>query len=215
MRRVIRTIWRYRVRLLACLAGALVLSVPALNFWVLRSSESRVFTDERSLPENDVGLVLGVSRFGNPHFKTRTEAAALLYHMGKVKHLLLSGDNHVAGYDEPSDMKQAVLTLGVPESAVTLDYAGFRTLDSVVRAKEVFGQSRLTIVTDEFHAYRAVFIAKHYGIDAVAYCSAEVPVKLSAEARVREYGARVKAVLDLFVLNAHPRFLGPREEISI
>jgi SanA protein len=88
MRRLIRTIWRYRGRLLGCLAVALTLSVPALNLWILRSSESRVFTDEGGLPENDVGLVLGVSRFGNPHFKTRTEAAALLYHMGKVKHLL-------------------------------------------------------------------------------------------------------------------------------
>jgi SanA protein len=135
--------------------------------------------------------------------------------LGKVKHLLVSGDNHAVGYDEPSDMKQAVLALGVPESAVTLDYAGFRTLDSIVRAKEVFGQTKLTIVTDRFHAYRAVFIARHCGIEAVAYCSAEVPVKWSAEARLRECGARVKAVLDLFVLNTHPRFLGPKEEIRV
>jgi SanA protein len=147
MWRIVRTIGRYRGRLLLIGSTGAVLSVPALNLWVLRSSGSRVFTDERDLPSNDVGLVLGVSRWGNPHFATRTEAAALLYHQGKVKHLLLSGDNHVAGYDEPSDMKQAVLALGVPESAITLDYAGFRTLDSVVRAKQVFGQSKLTIIT--------------------------------------------------------------------
>ena len=146
-------IQRCRGRLLLIGMTGAVLSVPALNLWVLRSSASRVFNDEQALPPNDVGLVLGVSRSGNPHFATRTEAAALLYRQGKVKHLLLSGDNHVAGYDEPSDMKQAVLALGIPESAITLDYAGFRTLDSVVRAKQVFGQSKLTIITDEFHAY--------------------------------------------------------------
>jgi len=112
-------------------------------------------------------------------------------------------------------MKQAVMALGVPESAITLDYAGFRTLDSVVRAREVFGQQKLTIITDEFHAYRAVFLARQYGIDAVAYCSAEVPMSRSAEARIREYGARVKAVLDLFVLHTRPRFLGPKEEIIV
>jgi SanA protein len=212
MGRLIQKLKQYRRTAIVAGLLALIAPVPALNLWVLQSSSSRVFTDDRDLPQNDVALVLGVSRFGNLHFKARTEAAARLYHAGKIRHLLLSGDNHVAGYDEPSDMKEAVLMLGVPESAVTLDYAGFRTLDSVVRAREVFGQHKLTIVTDEFHAYRAVFLARHYDIEAVAFCSAEVPLRWSAEARVREYGARVKA--NIFILNRGPRFLGPPVEIK-
>jgi SanA protein len=204
---------------------ALLLTTPifviaAINIWILKSANGRVFTDITALPENDVALVLGAGRtmYGgsiNLHFKARTEAAAHLYHLGKVKHLLLSGDNHLQGYDEPSDMKEALLKLGVPESAMTLDYAGFRTLDSVVRAKEVFGLNKLTIVTDDFHIQRAIFLSEHYGLEAVAYCSAKIPLGLSANVRLREIGARVKAVMDVYLLNTRPKFLGEKVEIKI
>ena len=114
-------------------------------------------------------------------------AAALLYRSGRVRHLLLSGDNGTRGYDEPADMQAALLALGVPADAMTLDDAGFRTLDSVVRAGgEVFGQRRLTIITDRFHAYRAVFLTRQAGIDAVAF-----PVRRGGPARFRPVaGAR-------------------------
>ena len=127
---------------------------------------------------------------------------------GKVKHLLLSGDNRRKDYDEPTDMKLALLAQGIPESAMTLDYAGFRTLDSVVRARKVFGQTRVTLITDDFHAPRAVFLARHTGLDAVAFSAGPVSLKSSARSRVRELGARVKAVLDIYVLHTRPRFLG-------
>jgi SanA protein len=98
---------------------------------------------------------------------------------------------------------------------MTLDYAGFRTLDSVVRAKKVFGQSQVTIVTDDFHAARSVFLARHEGLDAVAFCSAKVSTRFSARTRVREVGARVKAALDVYVLNTKPHFLGEPVDIQI
>jgi SanA protein len=148
------------------------------------------------------------------HFKARMEAAAYLYKNGKVKHLLVSGDNGIKQYDEPTNMKEALMELDVPENAITLDYAGFRTLDSVVRAKEVFGQNKLTIVTDEFHSHRSVFLAKYAGVDAVGFCSKKVPFKYSPNTYMREYFARVKAVLDLFI-GKQPKFLGPRVEIKI
>ena len=91
-------------------------------------------------------------------------------------------------------MKAALIERGVPADALTLDDAGFRTLDSVVRAKEVFGQRKLTVITDRFHAYRAVFLAEHYGIDAVAYPSAEVEMRWSFKARTRECFADVRGV---------------------
>jgi SanA protein len=111
-------------------------------------------------------------------------------------------------------MKAALLKLGVPETALTLDYAGFRTLDSVARAREVFSLSKLTIVTDDFHAARAVFLARHFGIDAVAFSPEPVPFKWSAQARLREVAARVRAVADVFVINKQPRYLGPLVEVD-
>ena len=178
------------------------------------ASGRRIFDDLTQVPVNDVGLVLGTSKGtrgsheANPHFTHRMEAAAALFHAGRVRHLILSGDNGSRGYDEPADMKKALLALGVPAGVLTLDDAGFRTLDSVVRAKKVFGQQRLTIITDRFHSFRAVFLARHYGIDAVAFPSREVEMRSSAKSRVRELLADVKACLDLYVLHTRPKFLG-------
>ena len=201
-----------RIGLAVCAALAAAAAAPV---WLVRhTAAGRLFDDAASVPRNEVGLVLGTSKrtagraYENPHFTHRMEAAAALYHSGRVRGLLLSGDNGSRGYDEPADMKKSLLALGVPAEAMTLDDAGFRTLDSVVRAKEVFGQRRLTIITDRFHCYRALFLARHYGIDAVAFPSREVALRYSAKSRVREALTDVKACLDLYVLHTRPRFLG-------
>ena len=201
---------------------AVVLGVATLGaVWVIhRAAGGRVYSDVASLPVNDVGLVLGTSPHlpnGEPnlHFDNRITAAAQLYHAGRVRHLLLSGDNGTRGYDEPADMKTALLGLGVPADAMTLDDAGFRTLDSVVRARAVFGQTQLTVITDRFHAYRAVFLARHYGVDAIAFPSREVDLRASFKSRVRECGADLKACLDLWVLHTRPRLLGEPVPVRI
>lgn len=208
------------IRVLLLLALLSLLSAIAINSWIVRSGAPKTFTDPANLPVNDVGLVLGASArvgdgYANPHFQARVTAAARLYHAGKIRHLLLSGDNHVKGYDEPSDMKDALAKLGVPETAVTLDYAGFRTLDSVARAKAVFGQSKLTIITDDFHVQRALFLCRAFDIDAVAFCSEKVPEKYSGGTRMREWLARVKAWLDVYLMRTQPKFYGPPVEIRI
>ena len=105
-------------------------------------------------------------------------------------------------------MKTTLLALGVPADAMTLDAAGFRTLDSVVRAKEVFGQRKVTIITDRFHAYRAVFLARCKGLDAVAFPSEDVELRYSVRAKLREGFADVKACLDVWVLHTQTRFSG-------
>jgi len=194
---------------------AAVAAAVLVPVWLVRQAAAgRIFDDAAGVPVNDVALVLGTSKrtarghYDNPHFTHRMDAAAALYRRGRVRGLLLSGDNGSRGYDEPADMKNALLALGVPAAAITLDDAGFRTLDSVVRAKEVFGQKRLTIITDRFHSYRAVFLARHYGIDAVAFPSREVAIRYSAKSRAREILADVKACIDLYVLHTQPKFLG-------
>ncbi|HUJ12016.1 MAG TPA: ElyC/SanA/YdcF family protein [Verrucomicrobiae bacterium] len=203
--------------LIVSLAGLAVLVAVTLlcNAWIVSSSKPRAFDDVSKVPARDVGLVLGTSRttadgrWSNPHFTHRIEAAAALYHAGKVKRLIVSGDNHVKGYDEPTDMRDALVAAHVPIEAIALDYAGFRTLDSVVRAKKIFGQTRLTVVSEAFHNYRALFICRRYGIDAVAFNARPVSLPTSRWPAVREWLARVKVVLDLYVLHTHPRFLGP------
>jgi SanA protein len=118
-------------------------------------------------------------------------------------------------YNEPWEMRKALIAAGVPESAITLDYAGLRTLDSVVRAKQVFGQDKLTIITQPFHSYRALFISNFYQIDAVAMVTQDPEMDQSFKVRVREYFARTKAVLDLYVFKTTPKFLGPKEQLDI
>lgn len=192
-------------------------AVPAIggNLWITLRAHGRVFSRFNDVPVNDVALVLGTSsrtRGGhrNPFFAGRISAAAELFRAGKVRHLLLSGDNGTVRYDEASEMRRALVKEGVPESAMTLDYAGFRTLDSVARAHDVFGLARVTIVTDDFHAERSVLLARHFGIDAQVFCSRPVPLRWSKKTRLREIAARLKALLDLYVLRTKPHFLGER-----
>jgi SanA protein len=175
---------------------------------------------EKPIPTNDVALVLGTSRLtvrGNPnlHFTQRINAAAALYKSGKVRHLIVSGDNSVKHYDEPTDMREALAAAGVPTNAITCDYAGFRTLDSVVRAKTVFGLTNLTIVTEEFHCPRALWIAQHCGLNAVAYAAPDLSARWSVRVKVREVLARTLCALDLYVLNRQPKFPGPPETLIL
>jgi len=198
----------------------MVFTVFACDFWVKQGAKSELHTKVSEVPKHDVALVLGtVARLSNGYrnlfFEYRMNAAAELYKNGKVKHFILSGDNHSKGYDEPSDMKAALMKRGVPARAITLDYAGFRTLDSIVRAKEIFGQDKLTIVSQPFHNERALFIARAKGIEAHAFNAKSVSRRYGFKIYVREYFARVKAVLDVYVLGTKPKFLGKKEPISV
>ncbi len=177
----------------------------------------RVFENVMDIPYNKVGLLLGTSPTlsnGRPnyYFIYRIEAAASLYHTGKVKYILVSGDNHKTTYNEPEEMQKALIEKGVPENAIFLDYAGFRTLDSVVRAKEIFGQERLTFISQRFHNERAVYLASKYDIDAVGFNASDVNIKGGLKTRVREAFARVKVFVDI-IFNKQPRFLGEPVEI--
>ena len=205
----------------ALVAGmAVVVLLVAANIWVVSSTTSGIFSSYTDIPQNPVGLVLGTSSrrtdgSPNPFFHNRMAAAAELYRLGKIGHIIVSGDNRSRFYNEPLEMKKALVRLGVPEQSITLDYAGLRTLDSVVRSKEIFGQDHITIITQPFHSYRALFISRFYKIEAVALVAEEPDEKLAVSVYVREYFARAKAVLDLYVLKTGPRHLGQKEPIQI
>ncbi len=191
------------------------------NWIIIHSAKENVYDVVSNTPkDNNVALLLGTSRYTtrgttNLYFKYRIDAAAKLYHTGKIKHIIVSGDNSLKEYNEPKQMLQALIEKGVPENAITLDFAGFRTLDSVVRCKKVFGQSKFIIVSQRFHVERALFIAAKYEIDAVGFAAKDPPEKYSLKTRVREYFAKTKAVIDLYIIHKKPKFLGKKEIINI
>lgn len=201
------------------LAIPFVMALLLCNSWINRSTRSQLYSDSSAIPARKVGLVLGASKntvrgTDNMYFTYRMQAAYELYKTGKVHYLLLSGDNHTEGYDEPTDMRDALIRLGVPDSCIVLDYAGFRTLDSVVRCKEVFGEDSVTVISQEFHNQRALFIANKSGVNAIAFNAKEVDRNYSLKTRIREYFARVKCVLDIYVLHTGPKFLGEKIRIG-
>ena len=196
--------------------AALLLLVIAGIRWcdqcIVSRAASLVFDSVETTPYNRVGLVLGTSEKGrrgapNPFFTNRIAAAAALYRAGKVEQLLLSGDNGREGYNEPEDMRRALIAAGVDSTHITLDFAGFRTFDSVVRAREVFGQGRFTIISQRFHNERAIYIAEQLGIDAIGFNAPDVGGRQGLRTGLREKMARVKVFLDL-AFGVRPHFLG-------
>ncbi len=167
------------------------------------------------VPATHAALVLGCAETlangrTNRYFTARMDAAARLYHAGKCRHLLVSGDNGREDYDETAAMAAALVARGVPEARIVRDHAGFATLDSVVRAREVFGLGSFVVVSQRFHNERALYIARHHGIDALGWNAADVSRRYGLKTRIRESLARVKTMLDLHLLHSGPKYLGPK-----
>lgn len=187
------------------------------NFKIEKDIKDFVTSDLSKIPNEKVGLVLGTGKTlanGTPnlYFTYRMDAAAELYHAGKIKYLIVSGDNSRKNYNEPEDMKLALIEKGIPEHHIFEDFAGFRTLDSVVRAKEIFDQSSYIIISQRFHNERAVFLAQQNGIDAFGYSAKDVNRAAGFKTNLREKFARAKVYLDLW-FGIEPKFGG--EKISI
>jgi SanA protein len=211
LRRRVVVVRRVKWAIKGLIAIGFVGSVLVLvcNWWVVRETRSQIYFDMHKLPANDVGLVLGTSKFvrsgkENLFFRYRMEAAARLWHEGKVKQLILSGNNDSEFYNEPSDMRKALLRLGVPDEVMRPDYAGFRTFDSVVRCKNHFGHRQITIISQNFHNARALYIGNHEGMTAVAFAAQDVPDGYSLKTLIREYLARPWAMLDVYWFRPEP-----------
>lgn len=184
------------------------------NFRVYWVSKNYVSDYMKDLPKTKVGLILGTAptlKNGqtNLYFLYRIQAAKRLYDGGWVKHFLISGDNGSKYYNEPEAFKQALLKEGIPERAITLDYAGFDTYDSMIRAEKVFGQSKFIVISQEFQNKRAVYIARRFGIEAYGYNAKSVKKWGGFKTKVREYLARVKAWWEV-LWGVEPTFLGEK-----
>ena len=208
-----------RLLIFVLVSSALFVAVVGgLNYHINDSTKSLLYSDTTLVPFNKTGVLLGTSKYVkrgriNEFWQNRIEAASALYKSGKIKYLIISGDNSKAYYDEPTEMKKELVKSGIPDSVIFRDYAGFRTFDSMIRAYKIFGQTSFTVISQEFHNQRAVFIARHYGINAIGYNAKDVSAYYGFKTKVRELLARVKLYLDL-MFDKQPKFLGEKIEIK-
>jgi SanA protein len=195
---------------------AVMLALPwALISWM---TKGRIYRDPDTTPERKVWLLLGttpsVNGIQNMFFSTRIEAAKALYEKKKITHILVSWDNSTVGYNEPQAMKNALMRAWIPEGDITLDHAGLDTLDSVVRAKVIFGQEDgFIIISQPFHVERALFLAYSRNIDAIGFGAANVSFDIGKKTYIREVGARWKAIIDV-LLGTEPKILWEKEKLT-
>jgi SanA protein len=181
---------------------------------VANAAAGKLYSDVNLIPYNKTGLLLGTSKYDdngrlNPFFTYRINAAIELFKAGKIKYIIVSGDNGSTDYNEPDQMRADLIAAGIDSSLIFEDFAGFRTFDSIVRAKAIFGQDSITIISQPFHNERALYLAAHEGMYAVACNAKDVGNRIGFKVQVREKLARVKLFLDLLFHKA-PKFLGEK-----
>jgi SanA protein len=196
----------------------LVVLIFVVDYYVSQTTQKLTYNSVEKVPYHKVGLLLGTSKYQkikgvNLFYVYRLDAAEALYRAGKISFILISGDNAKMSYNEPIMMKKDLIKRGIPENKIFLDFAGFRTLDSVIRASKVFQENSFTIISQQFQNERALYIAKKNQLDCVAFNAQEVSKKYGFFVAIREKFARVKMLLD-FVFNVTPKFLGDPVKIE-
>ena len=194
--------------------AVLMITIYLCNYIVTKNAVNKTFSEIKKVPEYKVGLVLGTAKYlkngqVNLYYTYRVEAAEKLFKEHKVAFLIISGDNGTKAYDEPTEFKKDLIAKGIPEEKIYLDYAGFRTLDSVVRVKEIFGQDAVLIISQKFHNERAIYLAEQNGIKAMGFNAKDVYGNYGIKVTLREYLARVKLFIDI-LFKTQPKFLGEK-----
>ena len=195
-----------------------IITIVLTNIFINLYASNFIYSSINTIPVNRTGLILGTSKYFkkgefNRFYKHRIKAAVALYQSKKIKYIIASGDNSDKNYNEPRIMKLDLIRNGIPAESIYLDHAGFRTLDSIVRAQRVFRESKITIISQKFHNERAIFIARNFGIDAIAFNADDVPFNEGMKTEFREYFAKIKAIIDIYIINKQPKYLG--DEIKI
>lgn len=209
--------WVWKAPLgLGLLGGALVIYA---NLAAERAGEGRLYDEVEDVPEKPVGVVFGTSPWigsrDNLYFVNRIDAAVELWESGKVECLLVSGDNRERYYNEPEEMRAALMARGVPKEKIVRDFAGRSTFDTVVRAKEIFLAPGVIFVSQRFQNERACYIARAKGLECAGFNAEDVGRAAGIKTRIREVGARVKMWLDVRVLGTRPELLGKEEYLPI
>jgi SanA protein len=212
-------VWTWLWRSGATFLGLGLLFVIYVNLAAKRAGQGRLYDQVEEVPPQAVGLVFGTSeKIGeqdNLYFTHRIDAAVELWEAGKVQCFLVSGDNREKYYNEPNMMREALIARGIPKEIIVRDFAGLRTLDSVVRAKEIFQAPSVILISQKFHNERAAFLARANDLSYVGYNADDVVGEAGLKMRLREIAARVAMWLDVRVLDTEPRHLGPLESLPL
>lgn len=202
----------------AATGGLALLAMLFIDIRMELQMRPRIYRRPEDVPAHDVAIVLGARVYSKGRLSAMLEdrviSAVDLYKAGKVKKLLMSGDNSSEYYDEVSAMRDVAIKLGVPSNDVVRDFAGFRTYDTMYRAKELWGITSATVVTQNFHLPRSLYLARTRGIEADGLIADRRRYRTTLYSRFREYFARSAAWLDVNVLKPKPHFLGRKEELS-
>lgn len=195
-----------------------LLAIFCSNSVITSAAKGKTFTSTKDIPHNKVGLVLGTTSkltngSPNPYYVHRINATVDLYNAKKIDFVLVSGDNSSKYYNEPDTFKRALVKEGIPAEKIFLDYAGFRTLDSMVRAHVIFGLDNVTVISQKFHNERAIYIAEEKGLIAIGFNAKDLDGKAGLKVQTREYLARVKVFLDI-LFNTEPKFYGKKIAIE-
>lgn len=210
MKKIIKNIFKFFLLLLV--AG--IIFIAWTNYSIKKESAPFVSYNITDVPEAKTALLLGTGKvlsngMPNAYFDNRIRAATDLYKSGKIQYIIVSGDNSTKDYNEPEDMQTALVQQGIPKDKIIPDHAGFRTLDSVIRAKEIFGQTQLVIISQKFHNERAVFLARKNGMQAFGYNAEDVNKYAGLKTNMREYLAKAKVYWDL-LFGIEPKFGGEK-----
>lgn len=205
---------------ISLLSLGILIGISILNFYYISyTAQDYLYDSTDTIPFNEVGIVLGTSiktTQGTPNlfFTYRIDAATELYKTNKINYIIVSGDNSTLKYNEPEFMKKALIDKGIPSEKIITDYAGFSTLDSILRAKKVFGQKKYTIISQEFHNQRAVFIGLKNNLEVIGFNAQGVSFKQNQRTYIREVFARLKASSEVLFLKKQPKFLGDPIQIN-
>ncbi len=197
-----------------------ILAVYLLDQYIALSTTENIYTTVKEVPPKRAALLLGTAKYiakgkKNYFYVYRIRAAAALWKAGKVKAIIVSGDHSTKYYNETGKMQQDLMKAGVPKKYITIDPLGVRTLDSLLRAEAIFDLKDYIIVSQKFHLERALFIAKAKGQKAIGFTAKDIPGTVAAyRMKVREYLARVKAFLDVYILDTKPKFDGKKVKVN-
>ncbi|AIM60733.1 YdcF family protein [Cellulophaga lytica] len=200
--------------LLFILIALPLLAIFCSNSVIKNAANGKTYYAVKTVPHNRVGLVLGTTSkltngSPNPYYVHRINATIALYKAQKIDFVLVSGDNGSKYYNEPDTFKRDLVKKGIPAEKIFLDYAGFRTLDSMVRAHVIFSLDNVTVISQKFHNERAIYIAEKKGLTAVGFNAKDLNGKAGLKVQTREYLARVKVFLDI-LFNTEPKFYGEK-----
>jgi len=208
------------VKWIFLIALFILIGLFSMDIYISKQAEADIYKDISKVPAKKAALVLGTAKYmiggGKNYFYTyRIRAAAKLFKAGKVKAIVVSGDHSTKYYNETGKMRKDLMKAGIPSQYITLDPLGVRTLDSLVRAEAIFDLKDYIIVSQKFHLERALFIAKAKGQKVIGFMAKDIPGTAAAyRMKAREYLARAKAFLDVYILHTAPKFDGKKEKVN-